>query len=148
MSEIAKVLPTVDQFNAAIRDALARGELAPVETPLQHYHTSELYGRRIVAPALSVFTTKVHKTDHISIALRGHITIMDGKGNKIIEVKAPDVFVTPAGTQRVVYVHEEIEFMTVHPCKEQDLEAIEKALTCDTMAEYNALQIEAQQCPL
>jgi hypothetical protein len=148
MSEVTDVLPTIDEFSDAIREALVSGELAPVETPLQHYHTSELYGRRIVVPALSVFTTKVHKTDHISIALRGHITIMDGKGNKIIEVKAPDVFVTPAGTQRVVYVHKEVEFMTVHPCKEQDLEAIEKTLTCDTMAEYNTLQIEAQQCPL
>jgi hypothetical protein len=146
MSELAQVLPTADEFGGAIRDALASGELAPVETPLQHYHTPELYGRRIVVPAVSVFTTKVHKTDHISIALRGYITIIDTTDGSQKEVRAPDVFVTPAGTQRIVYVHEEVEFMTVHPCKEQDIEAIEKALTCDTMAEYNTLQIEAQQC--
>lgn len=147
MSTLDKHLPTIDQFGDVIKEALVNGELVPVETPLQHYHTSELYGRRIVVPALSVFTTKVHKTDHISIALRGCITIVDADGNKK-KVTAPDVFVTPAGTQRVVYVHQEVEFMTVHPCKEQDINAIEKALTCNNMDEYTMLQLEAQQCLL
>jgi len=126
---------SIDALRAQIDNALAEGVLGAVETPLTHYHTDQLYGRRIVVPAGAIFTTKVHKSDHISIALRGHITIITESG-EVKEVKAPDAFVTPAGTQRAVYVHEEVEFMTVHHCEENDLDKIEAALGCTSMAEY------------
>jgi hypothetical protein len=52
------------------------------------------------------------------------------------EVTAPDMFVTPAGTHRVVYVHEEVEFATIHACTEQDDTKVAEVLTFNTMAEY------------
>ena len=55
------------------------------------------------------------------------------------DVVAPDVFVTPKGTQRFIYVHDEVEWLTVHVCKEQDLDRVENALVCETMEEYNRL---------
>ena len=63
------------------------------------------------------------------------------------EVIAPDMFVTPAGTHRVVYVHEEVEFATIHHCEEQDDTNIVEVLSFNTMAEYldNQLRIGAQQ---
>lgn len=126
---------SIDDFRHAIDAALERGELAPVETPIRHFHTDELYGRYITVPANSVFTTYVHKSDHISIALQGHITIVDQDGSEM-EVRGPDAFVTKAGTQRVVYVHETITFMTVHACKEQDDEKVVEALGFKTTKEY------------
>ena len=134
---------SIDDFARSIEEAKDNGELQAVETPLTHYHTRDLYGRRIVVPTGSVFTTRVHKSDHISIMLRGHITVVDQDGNKM-DVTAPDAFVTKQGTHRVVYVHDEVEFMTVHHCEEQDDDRVEDVLGCRTMAEYNALQIEAQ----
>ena len=126
----------IDEFRHAIDAALERGELAPVDTPLTHYHTADLYGRRIVVPAHSVFTTRVHKTDHIAIALRGRITIVN-KDKTLTEVTAPDVLITRAGTQRIVYVHEECEWVTVHHCTEQDDDKVADALGFLTMQEYN-----------
>ena len=63
------------------------------------------------------------------------------------EVIAPDMFITPAGTHRVVYVHEEVEFATIHHCEEQDGDNIVEVLSFNTMTEYlnNQLQIGAQQ---
>ena len=55
------------------------------------------------------------------------------------EVKAPDVFITPKGTQRFIYVVDEVEWLTVHHCEEQDMARVEKALVCETMEEYNRL---------
>lgn len=130
----------IDEFRHAIDAALESGELSPVETPLTHYHTDELYGRRIVVPAGSVFTTYVHKTDHISVALRGCIRIYDQEGD-YTEVRAPDVFVTPKGTQRIVYVLEEVEFLTVHACSEQDNDKVVGALGFETMAEYEGQKL-------
>jgi hypothetical protein len=134
---------TIDDFANAIEQAKANGELGEVETPLTHYHTEDLYGRRIVVPAGSVFTTRVHKHDHISVALRGHIFLLDQEGRRVKEVIAPDVFVTKAGTHRIVYVYEEIEFLTVHHCEEQDDDKVEDLLGYKTMKEYEALRLEA-----
>ena len=68
---------------------------------------------------------------------------MDEQG-QMREVIAPDVFITPKGTHRFIYVIEEVEWLTVHACKEQDMDRVEKALVCETMEEYNRL-LEAPQ---
>jgi len=142
MSAVLKVdLPAnIDEVRCAIDDALETGLLAPIETPVRHFHTDELYGRWIEIPAGAVFTTYVHKIDHISIALKGHITIIDQDGTKV-DVTGPDAFVTKAGTQRVVYVHEDITFMTVHPCTEKDNNKVKDVLGFKTMDEYNAVKL-------
>jgi len=126
---------SIDDFGAAIEQAKIDGELGEVETPLRHYHTKDLYCRRIVVPADSVFTTRVHRFDHISIALRGHISFVNEHGVRQ-DIIGPDIFVTKAGTHRVVYVHEEVEFATVHHCEEQDDDKVEDALGYRTMREY------------
>ena len=63
---------------------------------------------------------------------------MDEHGS-MREVVAPDVFITPKGTQRFIYVLDEVEWLTVHACKEQAIDRVEKALVCDSMEEYNRL---------
>ena len=128
-------LNSIDEITSHIQAGLSEGSLVTTETPLKHYHTDELYGRRIVVPAGCFFTTRVHKTDHISIALRGRITLLNAEGESK-EVKAPDMFVTPAGTHRVVYVHEEVEFATIHACTEQDNDKVIDELSFFTMDEY------------
>jgi hypothetical protein len=131
---------SIDEFRHAIDAAIERGELAPVDTPLTHYHTPDLYARRIVVPAGSIFTTMVHKTDHIAVALRGVIAFYDQDRIEHI-VRAPEVMVTKAGTQRVVAVLEECEWVTVHHCAEQDDEKVKDALGFETMAEYEATKL-------
>ena len=78
--------------------------------------------------------------DHISVALKGRITIIDQDGTKV-DVTGPDAFVTRAGTQRVVYVHEDITFMTIHPCLEKDNDKVTDVLGCKTMGEYNSMKL-------
>ena len=138
MNAVVKEIPSIDEIDASMRAFIAKHNLEKVDPEPTHYHTPELYGRRIVVPTGTAFTTKVHKSDHIAACLRGHITIMDELGNKN-DVIAPDVFITPKGTQRFIYVHEEVEWLTVHHCEEQDIDRVEKALVCDTMEEYNRL---------
>ena len=138
MNAVVQNVPSIDEINASMVAFIKERGLERVDPEPIHYHTDELYGRRIVVPTDTVFTTKVHKSDHIAVCLRGHITIMDEHGNRT-DVVAPDVFITPKGTQRFIFVHDEVEWLTVHHCEEQEMDKIEKALVCDTMAEYNRL---------
>jgi len=140
------VVNSIDELTVCIQAKVDSGELQGAETPLTHYHTKELYGRRIIVPAGCLFTTRVHKTDHISVAFRGRITMLNADGESQ-EVTAPDMFVTPAGTHRVVYVHEEVEFATIHHCEEQDDDNTVEVLSFNTMAEYldNQLTIGTEQ---
>ena len=138
MNAVAKEIPSIDDIRASMEAYIEETGVERINPEPTHYHTDELYGRRIVVPTGTVFVTKVHKSDHFAVCLRGHITIMDEHGVKK-DVVAPDVFVTPKGTQRFIYVHDEVEWLTVHACKEQDLDRVENALVCETMEEYNRL---------
>ena len=136
MNTVVKPAVTSSDFKAAMVDAIASGVLEQVVPPLEHYHTPDLYGRRIFVQAGTVISTKVHKVEHITVALKGRCTVVDENGVKS-EVVAPAVFITKPGTWRKVYAHDDVEWITVHHCKEQDVEAIEKKLVCDTQEEFD-----------
>lgn len=138
MNAVVKEIPSIDEIDASMRAYIAEHELEKVDPEPIHYHTDELYGRRIVVPTGTVFTTKVHKSDHIAVCLRGHIRIMDESG-EMVDVVAPEIFITRKGTQRFIFVLDEVEWLTVHACKEQDIDSVEKALVCNSMEEYNRL---------
>ena len=121
---------SIDTFKASLAESIASGETTPVNPPLEHYHTSDLYGRRIFVPGGTAIVTKVHKVEHITVALKGRCTVVDEHGIKQ-EVVAPAVFVTKPGTRRAIYAHDDVEWLTVHACKEQNLEVIEQLLVCD-----------------
>lgn len=136
MNTVQKPKVTLEEFKSAMVTAIDTGELTQLDPPLEHFHTPELYGRRIFVEKDSRIITKVHKSEHITIALKGHCTVVDEDGVKT-EVVAPAVFVTKPGTRRAVYAHDDVEWITVHACKEQDLEAVEKQLVCDSQEEFD-----------
>lgn len=136
MKAVEKPRVTLDAYKSAMADAIASGELVQLDPPLEHYHTPELYGRRIFVKKDSHIITMVHKSEHITVALKGHCTVVDENGVKT-EVIAPSVFVTKPGTRRAVYAHDDVEWLTVHACALKELPDIEKALVCESQEEYD-----------
>jgi len=129
----------ITELKDSMQSAIAAGDLTQIEAPLDHYHTDELYGRRIYVPAGATVITKVHKSEHITVALKGECVVVDEIGDRK-EVIAPAVFVTRPGTQRAVYAITDTEWLTVHAYQGvKDLENIENFLVCDTMDQYNSL---------
>jgi quercetin dioxygenase-like cupin family protein len=124
-----------------MEQGIADGSLEAAEAPLEHYRAGALYGRRIYVKPDTAIITKVHKTEHFTIALKGHCTVYDQNGDTY-DVVAPQVFVTQPGTWRAIYAHDEVEWFTAHLCFETGQEAIDRYLACDSMEEYNALQLE------
>lgn len=136
MNTVQKPRVTLGVFKESLAAAIHSGEIPKVEPPVEHFHTPDLYGRRIFVKAGTGGVTKVHKSEHITIALRGTCDVVDENGVKT-QVVAPAVFITKPGTWRAVYAHDDVEWVTVHACKEQDIEKIEQQLVCDSQQEFD-----------
>lgn len=59
-----------------------------------------------------------HRQEHMNLILSGRATVFTEDGCHAVE--APAIFRGSAGTQRVVLVHEDMIWVTVHRCDETD----------------------------
>lgn len=143
MNQVAKG-SHIAKLKQSMEGAINAGELTQVEFPLEHYFTPTQYARRIYVPAGATVVTAVHKSEHMTIALKGHCVVIDEIGDRH-DVVAPMVFVTKPGTQRAVYAVTDTEWVTVHTYTEEDksLETVGKTLVCDTMQQYDNALLEA-----
>lgn len=119
----------IDQLEAE----MAKGETVD-SFPLRHYFAKDVYVREFTLPKGYVVTGKVHKYSHVIILLTGEVSVNMGDGIK--RIKAPFVAVTPAGSRRVVYAHEDAVFLTAHGTPERDLDLIEENIIAQTWVEY------------
>ncbi len=69
---------------------------------------------------------KRHAQEHISIISCGRATVMTEEGKQ--EIAGPCEFVSPAGTKRFVWVHEDMVWTTIHRTDEVDMAKIEADL--------------------
>lgn len=90
----------------------------------EHYFADGIYGRVMKIPADSYATGKAHRTEHLTILLKGSLAITLDDGTVVVK-EAPAVMVTPAGKKKMVYCAEETWVMNVHATESQDLEVIE-----------------------
>jgi hypothetical protein len=136
-------MPSPHQFGEVMVQAIASGDIEPRDCPLDHYFAGGLYGRRIYCEPGTVVTTQRHKTQHITVVLKGRCIVYGGETTKRIE--APDVWITEPGTQRVVYCETETEWLTVHanPDDITDLEILEPILADDTLADIKGRLLAA-----
>lgn len=103
-----------------------KNELENIEVPLINYFAPNVYMRQINVNAGTLIVSKMHKTEHFLIMLKGSMTVLNDDGIEFIE--APKVIKTKIGTKRVIYFHEDSSLMTVHPTQETDLDKIEEQL--------------------
>ena len=101
--------------------------------PLKHTFADGMYIREIFMPKGILFVTKIHKFTHPYFLLQGDCSILTEEGIK--RIKGPFSGITPAGTKRVIYTHEDTRWITVHATKETDLMKIEEEVIAKTYAE-------------
>lgn len=109
----------------SVQEAIKGGALAPVNLTYEHYFADGVYVRMMKCPKGAVVIGKPHRTEHISILLKGSCTITNDDGSTVF-IEAPQIAVTPAGKKKMAYVHEEIWFLNVHPTDTTNLDEIEK----------------------
>lgn len=91
-----------------------------------HLITPGVYVRILRMPAGLKVVGKRHSQEHISIVSCGRATVMTEEGQQ--EIVGPCEFVSPAGTKRVVIVHEDMVWTTIHRTDKTDLSEIEAEL--------------------
>jgi hypothetical protein len=111
--------------------------------PLTHSFADGLYIREIRVPAGNYVVTKLFKQEHATFLLQGEVIIITDKGRK--HATAPDSWITPVGTKRLIYVVEDCIWTTVHanPKNDRDIDKIETFVIANSYEE-----LEASQKPL
>lgn len=98
--------------------------LPQVECPVTHCFTPGLYRRSVVVPEGVLATSKIHRTEHQWILLRGSMSVWTEETGWS-RVNAPYMGVTKPGTRRVGFAHVESEWVTFHATEATTPEEVE-----------------------
>ena len=116
------------------------GEALEKLNPLKHSFADGCYIREIFNPKGELLVTKIHKVSHPFFLMKGDMTILMEDGIK--RIKAPHYGITPAGTKRIIYCHEDCVFVTVHATKLTDIKAIEEEVIAKDFDKFDKEEIE------
>jgi len=98
-----------EKTNQGINFPSLKGETEGVVT---HAFADGQYIRTIVMPKGLTLVSKIHNKNHPFFIMKGECSIYTEKG--LEKIKAPYHGITKAGTQRLMHIHEECTFITVH----------------------------------
>ena len=116
------------------------GKMPQAELPLRHFFIKTPksvtggYARELTIPQGVALVGRVHKHPCINIVSQGEISVTTDQGVK--RIKAPFTFVSPAGTKRAGYAHEETVWTTFHLTDETDVDKVEDELGTLTHEEF------------
>lgn len=151
MSELAVI--EGGKLSGDIREKVLKAEeimlgMPQVDMPVKHHFSQGVYARELHIPKGTVLTGKIHKYPQLNILSKGEISVLTEDGIK--RVQAPFHVVSPAGTKRIAYAHEDCVWTTIHGTEENDLEKIETHFIAQTEAEYlefaEMLKLGDQKC--
>ena len=95
--------------------------------PLEHRFTPGLYSRTIFMPKGYLCTSKIHKTEHQYVVSKGRLRVWSEESGWV-EIRAPHIGVTKAGTRRALAILEDTVWTTFHPTTLTDVDEIEAAI--------------------
>tara|TARA_R110002020_G_C16310291_1_gene773797 strand:+ start:2580 stop:3227 length:648 start_codon:yes stop_codon:yes gene_type:complete len=130
--EIAQEIRKKQEYREKITDlhnqmveggAIVGNELHEMN-PVKHTFAGGCYVREIFNPAGLILVTKIHKKEHPFFLMKGKMSILTEDGVKTIE--APYNGVTPPGTKRAIFTHEDCVFITVHATDKVTPEDVEE----------------------
>jgi len=109
-----------------------------VEMPAKHHFSHGVYARELFIPKDTVLTGRIHKRSQINILVKGEISVLTESG--IERICAPATIVSPPGTKRAGYAHEDTIWITVcgTDSDSTDPDELEAELTTRTYQEYEA----------
>lgn len=123
--DIARAAMATESQQKVNELANAMLKLPQIPQPLKHHFFPGLYVREILNPAGSLIVTKMHKTCHLHMVVKGRISVwIEGIGVKTYT--AGHMGTTYPGTRRIIYAHEDTTFCTFHPTEKTNIEEIEK----------------------
>ena len=119
-------LTDVEKFMSQMPDA----KFGDDACPLKHTFGDGLYIREITMAKGLYILSKIHKTTHPYFVTKGECSVITESGT--VRIKAPYSGITKAGTQRLLYMHKETVWTTVHATEETDLDKIESEVIAES----------------
>ncbi len=104
---------------------------------ITHHFAPGVYAREMWMPAGCLITGKIHLTEHLNILSQGDVSVSN-KGESIF-MSAPHTFVSPVGTKRAIYAHEDSTWTTIHATELTDPDKIEEEITVEKFEQLDAL---------
>ena len=104
---------------------------------ITHYFAPGVYAREMWMPAGCLITGKIHMTEHLNMLSQGKVSVSN-KGESIT-MEAPYTFVSPVGTKRAIYAHEDSTWTTIHATELTDPDEIEQEIIAETFEELDAM---------
>jgi hypothetical protein len=104
--------------------------------PLKHSFAGDQYIRKIFMKKGLMIVSKIHKHEHAFFVMTGDVSVLTEDG--VERIKAPYCGITKIGTKRVLYIHEDTVWVTVHTVgEERDLEKIEERVIAKDFIELD-----------
>jgi quercetin dioxygenase-like cupin family protein len=129
ISHVQKVEALEDQIRA----------MPPVDLPVTHHFSAGVYARELFIPKGTVLTGHIHKYTNLNIMSQGELSILMEDGS-VKRVKAPFTVVSPPGTKRLAYAHEDTIWTTIHGTEQTDVDDIEEHFIAHSHQEYLAFR--------
>lgn len=117
-----------------LRLEASMSEMPRLEISVKHYFSKGVYAREIFIPKGAVLVGHIHKYENLNIVSKGEISVTTENG--VERISAPFTVVSPAGTKRAAYAHEDTIWTTIHGTDETDVEKIESIFVAKTKYEY------------
>lgn len=128
LEDFCKSLPTID-----IADA-DKVDFAQVELKLVHYHSEGVYARELHIPKGALVIGEIHKYKNLNILSKGKISVSTDDG--LVTVEAPFTVVSPSGTKRYAFAHEDCVWTTILRTDEINIDKIEKHFVAKSEQEF------------
>lgn len=119
-------------------------QLPQLEAPVKHHFSKGVYVREIFMPKGMLIVGKIHKTRHLNIVSQGSCTVVTP--TRKFDVTAPCTFESFEGEQKVVLMHEDVVWSTVHVTEETDLVKLEEECITQEYDEELIKKLGEQLC--
>jgi hypothetical protein len=107
-----------------------------VECPVKELFAPGVYLREIFMPAGTFVIGQEHRTEHFNVVIKGRVSVLCG--DKVEHIVGPKTFVSGCGVRKVLYIHEDTIWQTIHPTDERDPAKLREQLIVesDTFQEF------------
>ena len=127
---ISKERQKICNAEIEMKRMIDQGEAKEADCPVTHRFSKGVYLREVFMPAGTIVIGKIHATEHFNVLLTGRVTVLTAEGTE--EITAPYTFISKAGVKKVVTIHEDCRWQTIHVTEKTCVDEIEKdVIVCD-----------------
>lgn len=118
--------PTLRDIRRIQADIVASGNTIDLTANTFHHFADGVYGRELRIPAGVAVVGKMHRHSTLNVLAAGELAVTTPDGPRVL--KAPAVFVSPAGAKKLGIAITDCVFLNVHASRETDLARLEAEL--------------------